>query len=73
MLESRRATIGALAIGMVLAALTGFGGAVAALAAWLAQPALALAVSWWQGSRGKPTFDPAGRKVDLGLARADLI
>lgn len=63
MRESRRETIGVLAIGVVLAALTGFGGVVAALAAWLAQPALALAVSWWQGSRGKPTFDPAGRKA----------
>jgi len=61
--ELRRETAGALATGMLLAVLTGFGGVIAALAAWLAQPALALAVSWWQGSRGRPAFDVAGRKA----------
>jgi len=61
--ELRRETAGALAAGMLLAVLTGFGGVIAALAAWLAQPALALAVSWWQGSRGRPAFDVAGRKA----------
>ena len=36
----------ALALGVALAALSGFGGVVAAIAGWLAQPALALALRW---------------------------
>ncbi len=47
----RAATL-ALAAGVVLVLLGGMGGAVAAVAAILAQPALALGVSWWRGTRG---------------------
>ncbi|HJR73519.1 MAG TPA: ankyrin repeat domain-containing protein, partial [Luteimonas sp.] len=61
--DLRRETAGALAVGVALAALTGFGGAIAAVAAWLAQPSLALAMSWWRGSRAAPEFDPAGRRA----------
>lgn len=64
--EFRRLPAAALAIGLLLAALTGFGGVAAGLCAWLAQPALALAMSWWQGSRTAPGFDKAGR---LAMAR----
>src|SRR5690606_17361136 len=39
----------ALAAGVLLAGLSGFGGAVAALAGWLAQPAFALGLRWRQG------------------------
>ncbi|WP_024868502.1 ankyrin repeat domain-containing protein [Pseudoxanthomonas suwonensis] len=47
----RAATL-ALAAGVVLVLLGGMGGVVAAVAAILAQPALALGVSWWRGTRG---------------------
>lgn len=48
----------ALAIGVALAAVAGFGGAVAAIAAWLAQPALALGVRWWRaGAAGADRAD----------------
>jgi ankyrin repeat protein len=40
------AALGALVLGLALAALTWFGGWPALAGAWLAQPALALAVSW---------------------------
>ena len=45
----------ALALGVVLAALTVFGGTVALVGALLAQPLLALAVSWWRGTRLRAT------------------
>lgn len=64
--EFRRMPAAALAIGLILAALTGFGGWLAAVGAWLAQPALALAVSWWQGSRAEGKFDQTGR---MAIAR----
>ncbi|HVI59707.1 MAG TPA: ankyrin repeat domain-containing protein [Luteimonas sp.] len=48
-LWQRRRFAFALACGVLLAALTGFGGALAALAGWLAQPALALATRWRRG------------------------
>ena len=41
----------ALALGVALAAATVFGGIVALAGALLAQPLLALAVSWWRGTR----------------------
>ena len=41
----------ALVAGIVLAGLTALGGIAAALGVLLAQPALALAVSWWRGTR----------------------
>ena len=63
--EFRRMPAAALAIGLLLAASTGFGGLVAALAAWLAQPALALAVSWWQGSRAEARLDKPGQTAIL--------
>lgn len=59
--EFRRMPAAALAIGLMLAALAGFGGVVAVLGVWLAQPALALALSWWQGSRAEAGLDPPGR------------
>jgi len=40
--------------GLVLSLLTGFGGVVAVLGGLLAQPAWALAVSWWRGTRAIP-------------------
>ena len=48
---SRHAAGIALLLGLALAALTAWGGAVAAIGALLAQPVLALAVSWWRGTR----------------------
>ncbi len=53
----------ATAVGVALTAVAGFGGVVAAFAAWLAQPALALAVRWWRDR------DKAGDRNEL---RADL-
>ncbi|MGV8960246.1 MAG: ankyrin repeat domain-containing protein [Stenotrophomonas sp.] len=47
----RRAIAIALAAGAVLTLLAGFGGVVAALGGWLAQPAFALAASWWRRTR----------------------
>lgn len=52
---SRAAPWIALALGMLLAALTGIGGVPAALGALLAQPALALAVSWQRQTRVRPS------------------
>lgn len=46
-----RDVVAAAVVGLLLAALTAFGGVVAALGGWLAQPALALSISWWRGSR----------------------
>ncbi|MEO6365733.1 MAG: ankyrin repeat domain-containing protein, partial [Luteimonas sp.] len=46
-----RYIVAAVLAGLLLAALTGLGGVPAALAGWLAQPAFALAVSGWRGSR----------------------
>lgn len=43
------------AAGVVLCLLSGVGGVVAALSLWLAQPALALAVSWARGTRTVPS------------------
>ncbi len=40
----------ALVMGLALCAVAGLGGAVAAVAGWLAQPALALAVRGWRGA-----------------------
>ncbi|MEO6264195.1 MAG: ankyrin repeat domain-containing protein [Luteimonas sp.] len=45
---SRGPLLLAASVGVALAALAGFGGIVAALAGWLAQPALALAVRGWR-------------------------
>ena len=47
-LHSRRLSLLAACAGVVLAALAGVGGVVAALAGWLAQPAFALAVRGWR-------------------------
>ncbi len=50
--QTRHAALAALAAGMALAALGGWAGGAAAWAgAWLAQPALALGLSWWRGTR----------------------
>jgi len=57
----------ALALGMGSAALTGLGGIVAALAALLAQPSLALAVSWQRGTRS-PSQSPLRQDVLALLA-----
>jgi uncharacterized protein len=48
--QSRLPVVVALAIGMLLAGLAGWGGVPAAIAGWLAQPALALAVRGWAGA-----------------------
>ncbi|MET1161056.1 MAG: hypothetical protein ABWY48_00830, partial [Pseudoxanthomonas sp.] len=45
----------ALALGLLLAALTAIGGVWAASGALLAQPALALAVSWQRQTRARPS------------------
>ena len=45
----------ALALGVALAATTVFGGITALVGALLAQPLLALAVSWWRGTRLRAT------------------
>src|SRR5690606_22916298 len=47
-LQGRRVVI-ALAVGVLLVAMTGFGGALAALGGWLAQPAFALGLRWRRG------------------------
>ncbi|ELQ08186.1 ankyrin-like membrane protein, partial [Xanthomonas translucens DAR61454] len=44
----------AAALGVLLALLAGFGPLAAALGAWLAQPAFALALSWSRGRRPRP-------------------
>ncbi|MDQ3056527.1 MAG: hypothetical protein M3Q96_02080, partial [Pseudomonadota bacterium] len=49
--------------GVLLAALTAAGGVVAALGGWLAQPAFALAVSWWRGSRAAGDRQHAAREA----------
>lgn len=59
----------ALAAGVLLAALTGAGGILALLGAVLAQPALALAVSWQRGTRPIASF-AAWRRDGLGLLLA---
>ena len=46
--QRKRGFAVALAAGVVLAVLAGFGGIVAAIAGWLAQPVLALALRWWR-------------------------
>lgn len=43
----------ALAAGLLLAAAAGFGGILAAVAGWLAQPPLALAARWWRDRDGR--------------------
>jgi len=48
-LQQKRHFAFALALGVVLAAVSGFGGIVAALVGWLAQPVLALSLRWWRG------------------------
>ncbi|RZA31351.1 MAG: hypothetical protein EOP92_31655, partial [Lysobacteraceae bacterium] len=63
---ARHAVSIAVALGVALAALTAFGGAVAALGAVLAQPVLALAVSWWRGTRA-PVTVPGWRDDALAL------
>ncbi|MDN5782290.1 MAG: hypothetical protein L0H23_09790, partial [Luteimonas sp.] len=67
-LLQRRRWLVALAVGIVLAGLAGFGGAVAAVGGWLAQPALALALRWRSGA---PAPDRAALQGD-GLALAGL-
>ncbi len=56
----------ALAAGLALAGLTAFGGVLAALGAVLAQPALALAVSWHRRTRALPS-GPGWRNEALAL------
>ncbi|MEP6906473.1 MAG: hypothetical protein ABI858_00610, partial [Pseudoxanthomonas sp.] len=69
---SRKATLAAYApalslfVGICLASLTGFGGWIAAVGALLAQPALALAVSWQRRTRQRPVGS-AWRADALGL------
>jgi uncharacterized protein len=63
----RRATLVALAAGLLLAMLAGFGGVIAGLGVWLAQPALALAVSWHAGTRHWSSRPAALRRDLLGL------
>lgn len=51
-ISTRHIAAATLAFGALLAAAGGVtGGVAAALGAWLAQPALALGVSWWRGTR----------------------
>ncbi|HZF98716.1 MAG TPA: ankyrin repeat domain-containing protein [Pseudoxanthomonas sp.] len=65
--RSARYALAALALGLALAALTAFGSAAAALGALLAQPALALAASWYRGTRALPASPAALRKDTLDL------
>ncbi len=66
---NRHAVWVALLLGMALAALTAAGGALAGFGALLAQPALALAVSWWRGTRLR-----AAGLVGIGTSlRADAL
>ncbi|WP_226467613.1 ankyrin repeat domain-containing protein [Luteimonas panaciterrae] len=64
---NRRSMI-ALALGVGLALLTGFGGVLAVLGGWLAQPVLALALRWWRGEAredAKKTLDTVALRQDL--------
>ena len=70
----------ALLVGLALAGLTALGGVAAAVGAVLAQPPLALAVSWWRGTRAPAQgFDwrnPAGALLLVwacGFALAALL
>ncbi|HLM52456.1 MAG TPA: hypothetical protein VK325_02415, partial [Pseudoxanthomonas sp.] len=65
--RSARHALAALALGIALAALTALGGAAAALGALLAQPALALAASWYRGTGALPASPAALRKDAFGL------
>lgn len=47
----RQIAAATLALGVLLAGLGAVGGVTAALGAWLAQPVLALGMSWWRGTR----------------------
>ncbi|MDQ7760583.1 ankyrin repeat domain-containing protein [Xanthomonas sontii] len=62
-----RAPMLAAALGAVLALAAGIGPLAAALGAWLAQPAFALALSWHRGSRPRPRAarDLVGAAVPL--------
>jgi ankyrin repeat protein len=50
-----KAVAAALAVALALVVLAGLGGALTALLLWLAQPLLALAISWQRGTREQPT------------------
>ncbi len=60
--RSRQRAAIAIATGAALSLLTGFGGVVAAVAGWLAQPALALGARWWRDGTAPPA-----------VARADVL
>lgn len=66
--EFRRIPALALAIGLLLAVLTAFSGVIAVLGAWLAQPALALAISWWRDSRPMGDRQVVLRQASMLLA-----
>ena len=58
----------ALVLGVALAAATVFGGIAALVGALLAQPLLALAVSWWRGTRLRATGAVLGGEAVALLA-----
>ncbi|WP_411833777.1 ankyrin repeat domain-containing protein [Pseudoxanthomonas mexicana] len=74
--SSRQAALIALAAGLALAASALAGGIAAAAGAWLAQPALALAVSWhagtrpWSGDRRALRAEAGGLALMWGAALA---
>jgi ankyrin repeat protein len=63
--RSRQIAIGAGVVGVLLGVLAGIQGPAALLPGLLAQPALALAVSWWTGRRAV-SLDPRVLKPALG-------
>ncbi|KAF1718871.1 ankyrin repeat domain-containing protein [Pseudoxanthomonas wuyuanensis] len=63
----RRVALAVFVAGLLLAMLAGFGGVVAVVGAWLAQPALALAVSWRAGTRRWSSRPAALRRDALAL------
>jgi len=68
MTDARRTrALGALALGALLALATGFGGVAAAACGLLAQPAFALAVSWWRRTRAAAPLSALPRQDLPGL------
>lgn len=68
--DRKRRVVIATCIGIVLAGLSAFGGVLAALGGWLAQPAFALACRWWND---RETDASRTSIVRIGHWRRDII
>lgn len=63
----RGGAIAASAVGVLLALAAGLGPVAAALGAWLAQPAFALAVRWWRGTGDRAAGGVGRQTAELAL------